>query len=166
MMLGMSAAAFTLLHVIISLVGIAAGAVCLFGLLKGRLERGWTGLFLAFTALTALTDLTGYLFHPFAGTPAEIVGFISLAALLLAAFALYGKHLTGHWRIAYVASALFAFYLNCFVAVIQSFGKIEVLKALAPTQKEPPFLIAQAVLLLAFLALGWSAARRFRSASA
>jgi hypothetical protein len=158
-MLGMPAAAFTLLHVIISLVGIVAGAVCIFGLLKGRLERGWTALFLAFTALT---DLTGYLFHPFAGTPAEIVGFISLAALLLAAFALYGRRLAGHWRAAYLASTLFALYLNCFVAVIQAFGKIEVLKALAPTQKEPPFLAAQAALLAAFLILGWSVTRRFR----
>jgi len=163
MMLGMPVAAFTLLHVIISLVGIAAGAVCVFGLLRGRLERGWTGLFLA---LTALTDLTGYLFHPFAGSPAEIVGFISLAALLLAGFALYGKHLAGHWRFAYVASALFSLYLNCFVLVIQAFGKIEALKALAPTQKEPPFLIVQAMLLLAFIALGWFATRRFRPATA
>jgi hypothetical protein len=158
MMLGMPAAAFTLLHVIISLVGIATGAVCVFGLLKGRLERGWTALFLTFTALT---DLTGYLFHPFAGTPAEIVGFISLAALLLATFALYSKRLSGHWRVAYLACALFALYLNCFVAVIQAFGKIEALKALAPTQKEPPFLIAQAALLLVFLMLGWFTTRRF-----
>lgn len=92
MMLGMSAAAFTLLHVIISLVGIAAGVVVAYGLLKALPVRGWTALFLA---MTALTDLTGYLFHPFAGTPAEIVGFISLAALALAAFALYGKHAAG-----------------------------------------------------------------------
>ena len=161
MLLGMSFAAFTLLHVIISLAGIVAGAVCLFGMLQGRLERGWTGLFLA---LTALTDLTGYLFHPFAGTPAEIVGFISLAALLLAAIALYAKHLAGHWRAVYLGCALFALYLNCFVAVIQAFGKIEALKALAPTQKEPPFLIAQAALLLASIALGWFAVRRFRPA--
>ncbi len=159
MLLGMSITAFTVLHVIISLVAIAAGAVCVFGLLKGRLERGWTPLFLA---MTTLTDLTGYLFHPFAGTPAEIVGFISLAALLLAAFALYGKHLSSHWRTTYIASALFAFYLNCFVAVIRAFGKIEALKALAPTQKEPPFLIAQAALLAVFLMLGWLATRRFR----
>lgn len=163
MLLGMSFGAFTLLHVIISLVGIAAGLVCAFGLLHSRLERGWTGLFLAFTALT---DFTGYLFHPFAGTPAEIVGFISLAALLLAAIALYAKHLAGHWRTVYLGCALFALYLNCFVLVIQSFGKIGFLKALAPTQKEPPFLIVQAVLLLAFVALGWSATRRFRPAAA
>ncbi|HEX4300325.1 MAG TPA: hypothetical protein VH327_05585 [Gammaproteobacteria bacterium] len=159
----MSAASFTLLHVIISLVGIAAGAVCVSGLLQARIERNWTALFLA---LTTLTDLTGYLFHPFAGTPAEIVGFISLAALALAAFALYGKHLAGYWRIAYLAGALFALYLNCFVAVIQAFGKVAALRALAPTQKEPPFLAAQVVLLLVFLSIGWFTTRRFRTAAA
>jgi len=163
MILGMPVATFTLLHVIISLVGIAAGGVAAYGMLKASPMRGWAALFLA---MTALTDLTGYLFHPFAGTPAEIVGFISLAALALAAFALYGKHQAGHWRAAYTASALFAFYLNCFVLVIQSFGKIEALKALAPTQKEPPFMVVQAVLLLAFLSVGWFAIRRSRPAPA
>src|ERR1700749_1053850 len=106
MILGMPAATFTLLHVIISLVGIAAGGVAGYGMLKARPLPSWTALFLA---MTALTDLTGYLFHPFPGTPAEIVGFISLAALALAAFALYGRHLAGHWRTGYVAGALFAF---------------------------------------------------------
>jgi hypothetical protein len=158
--------AFTLLHVAISLVGIAAGFVVAAGLLGSKrllgssLSRGWTILFLA---TTILTSLTGFLFPVTSLLPSHIVGILSLALLAAASFALYGKHLAGYWRAIYVVTALISLYLNVFVLIIQSFLKVPALKALAPTQTEPAFVAVQAATLLLFVILTIFAAIRFRS---
>ena len=60
MILGMSTASFTLLHVIISLIGIASGAVVMWGLWNAKSLGCWTALYLL---TTALTSATGFLFH-------------------------------------------------------------------------------------------------------
>jgi len=88
-----------------------------------------------------------------------------MVALLLACVALYGRGLAGAWRGAYVVGAVIGLYLNVFVAVVQAFGKLPALHALAPTGSEPPFAIAQGLTLLIFVALGWFALRRFRAAA-
>jgi hypothetical protein len=75
--------------------------------------------------------------------------------------ALYAFHLAGAWRWIYVATAVTSLYLNCFVLIVQMFQKLPALHALAPNQAEPPFQIAQGLLLLAFVVLGVLAARRF-----
>ncbi len=161
MVLGMSLSTFTLLHVIISLAGIGSGFIVLFGLLNGKRLDGWTAIFLA---TTALTSLTGFLF-PFEGLkPSYIVGGISLVVLAIAIWARYGTHLAGAWRGTYVVTAAIALYLNCFVAVVQAFLKVPALHALAPTGSEPPFLIAQTVVLAIFVWLTWRAAKRFHVA--
>jgi hypothetical protein len=158
MILGLSIGTFTIVHVIISLVAIVSGLVVFAGLFTSDSRPGWTALFL-FT--TVLTSATGFLF-PFGGpTPAFITGIISLVTLAAALLALYAFGLMAAWRGVYVVTALFALYLNCFVLVVQSFQKIGILKALAPTQSEPPFLVAQGVLLLVFVVLGFLAMRRF-----
>jgi hypothetical protein len=159
MMIGMNLATFTLLHVLISLVGIAAGLVAMIGLLKSNLLRAFTGLFLA---TTILTSVTGFLF-PFAKLlPSHIVGILSIVTLAVAAFALYAKHLSGVWRLIYVITAMVSLYLNVFVLIVQSFLKIEPLRALAPTQTEPAFLAAQGAALLLFVAITILATLRFR----
>jgi hypothetical protein len=56
---------FTLIHVVLSLVGIVAGLVVAGGLAAGRRLDGWTGLFLATTALTNITGF-GFPFVTFA----------------------------------------------------------------------------------------------------
>jgi hypothetical protein len=158
MMLGMSLARFTTLHVIISLVGIASGAIVLIGMLSGRQVAGVTALFLA---TTVLTSLTGF-FFPFQKLlPSHVVGVISLVVLTFALLALYAFQLAGAWRGVYVIGAVLALYLNVFVAVVQAFQKLPFLKPLAPTQSEPPFAIAQLVVLIAFVALGFVALRSF-----
>jgi hypothetical protein len=158
MILGLSIGTFTIVHVIISLVAIVSGLVVFAGLFTSDSRPGWTALFL-FT--TVLTSATGFLF-PFGGpTPAFITGIISLVTLAAALLALYAFGLMAAWRGVYVVTALFALYLNCFVLVVQSFQKIGILKALAPTQSEPPFLVAQGVLLFVFVVLGFLAMRRF-----
>jgi hypothetical protein len=157
MILGMSTSTFTLVHVIISLIGIFSGFVVLFGLLSAHRLVGWTALFLA---TTILTSATGFLFHsPFG--PAHVVGIISLVVLAVALFALYGSQLAGAWRWIYVVSALMALYLNVFVGVTQAFQKLSFLQPLAPTQSEPPFIIAQVVVIVIFVVLGFLATRSF-----
>jgi hypothetical protein len=159
MILGMSLATFTLVHTVISLIAIAAGLIAMVGLLTSNPLRGWTALFLT---TTILTSVTGFLF-PFAALlPSHIVGIISLLLLAAAVFALYGQRLAGIWRPVYVVTALLSLYLNVFVLIVQAFGKVSFLNALAPTQTEPPFLAAQGATLIFFLAMIVVATRRFR----
>lgn len=159
MILGMSLPAFTTLHVVISLIGIAAGAVVVFGMFSSNRVPGWTAVFLA---TTILTSLTGFLFPFTKLLPSHIVGIISLVILGIALLAVYVYGATGPWRWIYVASAIAALYLNVFVAVVQSFLKFPPLKQLAPTQTEPPFAVAQGIVLVVFIALFVGAARAFR----
>lgn len=163
MILGMSLSTFTTVHVIISLVGIASGLVALYGMLQGKKMGGWMALFLL---TTILTSATGFLFPFTTLLPSHKVAIISLVVLAIALVALYGFHLSAAWRWIYVVTAVVALYLNCFVGVVQAFQKISFLKPLAPTQSEPPFLIAQLLLLAIFIGLGFLAIRRFHPASA
>lgn len=161
MVLGMSLETFTLIHVLLSLAGIASGIVVMYGFLTNqRLDR-WTAVFLI---TTVLTSLTGFLFPFTTVTPAIKLGIISLVALAIAIVTRYFLHLT--WRRkTYVIAACTALYFNVFVLVVQSFEKVPSLKALAPTQKEPPFAIAQIAILLLFLVLTTFAVKRFRTAA-
>jgi hypothetical protein len=163
MILGMTTSTFTLVHVLLSLVGIGSGFIVIFGLLTGKRLDGWTALFLA---TTVATSVTGFLFPFDHLLPSHKVGIISLVVLAVAILARYALHLTGAWRRIYVISALIALYLNVFVAVVQAFMKVPALKAMAPTQTEPPFLVAQIVVLLIFVGLTVVAAKKFNIESA
>lgn len=155
--------AFTLFHVAISLVAIMAGFVVVFALLGSKVEKGWTAIFLW---TTFATSATGFLF-PFKGfTPAIGTGIVALIVMAPTLYAYYGKKLAGFWRPTYVVGAVVSLYLNFFVLVVQLFLKIPALNALAPTQKEPPFAIAQGLAFLFFLALGIAATFKFRPAPA
>lgn len=158
MILGMSLATFTQFHVIISLIAIASGIVVALGMLGAKRMPGLTALFLIFTSATSIT---GFLF-PTPFDAADVIGILSLVFLALAIFALYRERLAGAWRGAYLVGALIALYFNCFVLIVQSFQKIPALHALAPTQKEPPFAIAQGVLLILFIGLGIAAFKKFK----
>ena len=147
------------IHVIASLIAILVGLLVLYGLISTRLLSSWTAIFLA---TTILTSLTGFPLAPFGFDPPRAVGVISLVLLAVAVAAYYAFHLAGAWRWIFVGSAVTALYLNVFVLIVQSFTKLPFLKALAPTQSEPPFVVAQAVALLAFVALGVWAVRSFR----
>jgi hypothetical protein len=158
MILGISTSTFTLVHVVLSLVGIFAGLVVLFGMFSSKRLTGWTALFLA---TTVLTSVTGFFFPLDHLLPSHIVGILSLVVLAVAILALYAYHLAGSWRWIYVAGAMVALYLNVFVGVVQAFQKVPPLSALAPTQSEPPFIITQVVVLVIFIALGVFAVRSF-----
>jgi hypothetical protein len=146
------------IHVLLSLIGIGSGLVVLYGLLIGRPLGGWTALFLV---TTILTSVTGFPLAPFGFDPPRAVGVISLVLLAMAVAALYVFRLAGAWRWIYVGSAIAALYLNVFVGVVQAFQKLPFLQPLAPTQSEPPFIIAQVTVLAIFIVLGILAAIRF-----
>ena len=131
----------------------------MFGLLTGKRLDGWTAIFLA---TTVLTSLSGFAFPVDHLLPSHIVGIISLVVLAVVIPARYVTHLAGAWRWIYVVGAALALYLNVFVAVVQAFLKVPALKALAPTQKEAPFLVAQVVVMVLFIVLGIFAVKNFR----
>ena len=149
----------SVVHALISLVGIATGLVAMAGALNARRLDGWTAVFLV---TTIATSATGYLFPVTGVLPSHIVGAISLVVLAVAVFARYSRRLQGGWRSTYVITAMIALYFNVFVLVVQLFGKVPSLRALAPTQTEPPFAVAQVAVLLVFIAFGVVAVRKFR----
>ena len=159
MILGMSVSTFTFIHVVLSLVGIAAGGVVVIEMIGSKKKDVWTTVFLT---TTVLTSVTGFFFPRDNLLPSHIVGIISLILLAAAIAALRAYRLAGRWRSIYVVTAIAALYLNVFVAVVQGFLKVPFLTRLAPTQAEPPFVIVQCVVLLAFIGVGVLAFRSFR----
>jgi len=161
MVLGMSLATFTTVHVIISLIGIVAGIIVMFGLLGSNKMPGLTAIFLLFTILTSAT---GFLFPVEKLLPSHIIGILSLVLLAIACIALYGMKLSGAWRWIYVVTALLSLYFNVFVLIIQSFLKIPALTAVAPGNPPsgPVFAVVQGVVLVFFVLMIIGAVRRFR----
>jgi hypothetical protein len=152
--------AFTLFHVLLSLVGIVAGFVAMFGWLRHeRLER-WT---LVFLSTTVATSVTGFLFPYTQFLPSHAVGIISLLILPVAIVGYYVYRLSGPWRWLYPVTSVLALYLNMFVLVVQLFLKVPPLRALAPTQTEAPFLVAQLLNLAFFIWLGIATAQRSKA---
>ena len=141
--------------------GIFAGLAVFAEKVAAKRLKGWNVVFLV---TTILTSVTGFFFHsPF--DPARVIGIISLVILAIALVALFGRRLVGAWRVIYVITALLALYLNVFVCIAQAFQKVSFPQALAPTQSEPPFLVVQGAIVLAFLIFGFLALRRFPSLS-
>jgi len=151
---------FTIVHVVLSLIGIFSGFVVVFGLLTAKRLDGWTALFLMSTVATSVTV---FLFPFDRFLPSHAVGILSLIVLAVALLARYVRHLAGAWRWVYVVTAVIALYLNVFVLIVQLFLKVPALKAIAPTQSELPFVLAQIVVLSLFVAVAIAAAIRFRN---
>jgi len=164
MILGMSLSTFVTVHVIISLIAIAAGIIVMFGLLTSKSMPGLTAIFLLFTILTSAS---GFLIPPLLSEkllPSHIVGALSLVLLAIACIALYGMKLSGAWRWIYAVTALLSLYLNVFVLVIQGFLKVPALHALAPGEPPggPVFAVVQLIVLVFFVIVIIGAVRRFR----
>ncbi len=142
--------AFTLTHVLISLIGIFSGFIFAYGVVAAKRFDRWNAVFLW---TTVLTSVTGFLFPFERFLPSHALGILSLVVLGVAFYALYGRRLAGAWRATYAISALVALYFNVFVLIVQSFQKVSPLKTLAPNQTEPPFLLTQAAFLILFIGL-------------
>jgi hypothetical protein len=150
---------YTIIHTLISLVAIFTGIVVVFGMLAVSRLDGWTKWFLI---AAVVTTVTGFFFPLHGFTPAIGLGLISLPFLALTIFARYPKQLVGAWRWIYVIGAVICLYFNLFVAVVQSFEKIPALRAIAPTQIEPPFKLTQLIVLVLSILLAMVAVFRFR----
>jgi hypothetical protein len=158
MILGMPTETYTLLHVLISLIGIGSGLMVMYGFLT---SRRWDGMNAIFLISTVLTSVSGFAF-PFEHLlPSHKVGIISLAVLVVAILARYAFRMAGGWRKVYVITAALALYFNVFVLVFQAFLKQPALHALAPEGKEPPFLIAQIIVMVIFIVLTILAVKKF-----
>jgi hypothetical protein len=159
MILGMSLRTFTYLHVYISLIAIGAGFIVVYGMIAAKRVPLLTSVFLF---MTALTSLTGFLF-PFKGvTPADVLGILSLIVIVIAFIARRRSQTSGVWRGTYVISSILALYFNFFVLIVQSFQKIPSLHALAPTQTELPFKLAQLITLIVVITLTTMAFKKYR----
>ena len=155
--------AFTLFHTALSLVQLVSGIVVVIELMGSRSSGPWL---LVYLVSAIATSVTGFLFPVDKFLPSHAFGIISLVLLLLVILARYTFHLAGAWRLIYVVGLVITVYLDAFVAVVQAFLKIPALHALAPAGSEPPFAIAQGVLLVIFVGLGIAAARNFRRETA
>ena len=142
---------YTLIHVVISLLGILSGFLVIYGMLNADPMNAWTEFFLWTTVLTSVTGF-GFPFQRL--LPSHVIGLLSLAILAVALYAMYGRRLGGAWKRVYMTCAMLALYFNVFVLVVQSFMKVPALHALAPTQSEAPFAIAQLAVLVIFVTIG------------
>jgi hypothetical protein len=152
---------FTVIHVLLSLVGIFAGLVVVGGLMAGRRLDGWTGLFLSTTVLTNVTGF-GFPFPPIIAS--HYVAILSLLTLPAVLYALYRRRLAGRWRRVFVIGTVLTLYLNVFVLVVQLFRRLPALLASAPKQTEPPFVIVQLLVLGMFAWLGRAALKGYPEA--
>jgi hypothetical protein len=153
-------AVFTLVHVVLSVLGILSGLVVVGGFMAGQRFDRWIAVFLV---TTVLTSATGFGFPFTQLLPSHMVGLLSLLVLPFAFAALYGKHLEGRWREVFVGVSVLALYLNVFVLLAQLLQKIPVLAALAPTPNTPAFAITQLLFLAIFVGVGWACVNGFRS---
>ncbi len=160
MILGISLSTYTIIHVIISLIGIGTGFIVLYGLINSKLLGSWN---VAFLVTTVLTSVTGFGFPNTKGTPGIVLGVLSLIVLAIAIAALYAFHLRGPWRRTYAISTMIALYFNVLVLIAQLFEHTPALHTLAPTGTEAPFKVAQLLLLILFIVLITAAAKKFRS---
>jgi hypothetical protein len=156
LILGMSLPAFTVLHVALSLIGIAAGTLALLRPGASTKAASLTALFLATTLAASVTGLLFASLRPRLGL-GHALGVVSLVVLVPTLLALYRYRLAGPWRRVYVAGATIVLYLNAFIGVMQAFGKIDFLRALPSTTFASPLLLAHLLLLVICLWLGVNA---------
>jgi hypothetical protein len=153
----------TIVHVIISLLAIGSGFVVIYGMRANQRMESLTKFFLG---MTIATSVTGFMFPFEKFLPSHALGVLSLIALAVAVYARYAGRMASNWRWIYVVTAIVSQYFNVFVLVVQAFRKIPALESLAPTQTEPPFAIAQGIVLGAFVAVGYLAVKRFKPTTA
>jgi Flp pilus assembly pilin Flp len=149
-------------HIAISLIGLVSGFALIRDFLHSRFRSSVVWIFLVFTTLTSVT---GYLFQRGGVLPSHIVGGIALLVLVPTWLAWRPYCLFGGWRRVFVIGATISQWLNVFVLVAQGFQKVPVLHRLAPTGSEPPFGVAEAAVLLLFIAVAIVAWRKNRASS-
>lgn len=152
----------TFIHVAISVVAAFAGVVTVADLLRGRDAGGWATLFI-WTSI--FTSVSGFAFPITQLTPAQMVGIAALLTFALVLPARYRYRLAGRWRAVYAGGLVVSLYWLTFVFIAEAFLRVPRIGAFAPTLAEPPFAVAQAIALVAFMPLCWLVVRRTRQAA-
>ena len=142
----MSLSTFTVVHVVLSLVGIASGVLVLRRPSASPKAWGLTTLFLATTLATSVTGLLYLLEFP-RFRLGHGIGVASLLVFVPTLLALWRHRLVGPWRGIYVTGAATLLYLNAFIAVMQAFAKIGFLRALPATSLGSPLFLAHLLVL-------------------
>jgi hypothetical protein len=143
---GMSLSTYTVVHVVLSLIGIASGVLVLLRPSASPKPWGLTTLFLATTLAASVTGLLYLLALP-RFRMGHGLGVASLLVFGPTLLALYRHRLAGPWRGVYIAGAATLLYLNAFIAVMQAFAKIGFLRALPATTLGSPLLLAHLLVL-------------------
>lgn len=147
-----------LLHVVSGLLGISSGLVAVAGMFRRNRMPRWNAIFLTTTLAAAVT---GFCFFPVDGfTSAQLVGVFCTILLALATYGRYFRHLAGSWDKVYIITAVEALYLNCLIAIAQSFQHFRWLRNVAPTQSSPVYVIIKWMLLISFIVIGFLAVKR------
>lgn len=158
MILGLSVAAFTATHVLLSLIALLSGVAVLRNLFASRTPAAITALFLA---TSIATSAGGFLFPSTRLGLGHVVGAVSLVVLLPTVVAIYGFHLAGPWRWIYALGAIGALWLDIVIAVVQSFAKTPLLRPFAFSLTAPALLLVQLAVLVLFIVIGARALKRF-----
>lgn len=142
----MSLSTFTVVHVVLSLAGIASGVLVLLRPFPSPKAWGLTALFLVTTLAASVTGLLYLLPFP-RFRMGHGIGVASLLVFVPTLLALWRNQLAGIWRAIWVTGAATLLYLNAFIAVMQAFGKIGFLRALPSTSIGSPLFIAHLLVL-------------------
>lgn len=153
------ASAMLVIHTGLSILGVLLGVPAMLRLLFNQpLSAIWTDSFLV---VAILATLTGFLLPFSAITPAVAVGIVSTVIFAVMLLARFRFDLAGHAAWIYAAGMVASLYLLVFVGIVQSFGKLDFLHQLAPTQTELPFVVIQLIVLSDFVMLGIWSIRKF-----
>lgn len=148
----MPLAAFTALHVTISLVALVLGVLAILRLFGAGLSPLWTGLFLLFAAATTVT---GFMF-PFIGvTPAFGTGIVAGAVLIAVVVA----QMLGRWPALQAGGIVASHYFLVFVTIAQIFNKTIVVNDAGQTIAGLAFGASEAVALAVYVVIGVKAVR-------
>lgn len=146
MILGLSLSTYTVVHVVLSLLGIASGVLVLLRPSVSPKTWGLTTLFLATTLAASVTGLL-YLLLLARFRLGHGIGVASLLVFVPTLLALYRHQLAGPWRGTFVAGAATLLYLNAFISVMQAFAKIGFLRTLPATTLGSPLFLAHLLVL-------------------
>jgi hypothetical protein len=131
-------------HVVSGAVGIGAGAWVVFGILKGKLFKNWTFVFLRCALVASVTGLL-FPFHHFLPTHWAAMSAVYISGVAVLAWR--RCHLTDIWALIFALSIMLVLCVDVLVVIAHIFEK------LIPVQPKMHFIIAESMVMLLFLGL-------------
>lgn len=146
-----------LVHAVFGAVGIGAGAWAVFGILKGKLFKKWTVVFLKCASIACVTGLM-FPFHHL--LPTHWIAMSAVYVSAVAALAWCRHRLVDIWALIFALSIMLALCLNILVVIAHVF------EMLIPPQPKLSFLITESMVMLLFVGLGIFTVRKYRTSQA